>query len=41
MVTAAKSADLFELSCDGTQITFSTSSLAGPPQFSYSGPEGD
>jgi hypothetical protein len=41
MATATQGANLFELSCDGTQITFSTSSFAGPPQFSYSGPEGN
>jgi len=41
MATSAQTANLFELSCDGTQITFSTTSFAGPPQFSYSGPEGD
>jgi hypothetical protein len=34
-------ASLFELSCSDTQITYSTSSFAGPPQFSYSGPKGD
>ena len=34
-------ANLFELSCSDTQITYSTSSFAGPPQFSYSGPKGD
>jgi len=42
MATATtQAANLFELSCHGTQITFSTTSFAGPPQFSYSGPEGD
>jgi hypothetical protein len=34
-------ANLFELSCSDTQITYSTSSFAGPPQFSYTGPKGD
>lgn len=41
MATATQTANLFELQCDGTQITYSTSSFAGPPQLSYSGPEGD
>ena len=40
MAIATTSANLFELSCDGTTVTYSTSSFAGPPQFSYSGPEG-
>jgi hypothetical protein len=40
MAIAAQTANLFELSCDGTQVTYSTSSFAGPPQFSYAGPEG-
>jgi hypothetical protein len=34
-------ANLFELSCSGTEITYSTSSFAGPPQFSYSGLKGN
>jgi hypothetical protein len=41
MATATRQANLFELSCDGVSITYSTSSFAGPPQFSYSGPEGE
>ncbi len=36
-----QTANLFELQCDGVRVTYSTSSLAGPPQLSYSGPEGD
>ena len=36
-----QTANLFELQCDGVQVTYSTSSFAGPPQLSYSGPEGD
>src|ERR1041384_676678 len=41
MATAATQANLFELSCSGIDVTYSTSSFAGPPQLSYSGPEGD
>jgi hypothetical protein len=41
MATATKQANLFELSCDGVSVTYSTSSFAGPPQLSYSGPEGE
>jgi hypothetical protein len=41
MATATKQANLFELSCAGIDVTYSTSSFAGPPQFSYSGPEGE
>jgi hypothetical protein len=36
-----QTANLFELHCAGVQVTYSTSSFAGPPQLSYSGPEGD
>jgi hypothetical protein len=36
-----KTANLFELQCDDVQVTYSTSSFAGPPQLSYSGPDGD
>ena len=39
--TATETANLFELSCGDTQITYATSSFAGPPQLSYSGPKGD
>jgi len=35
-----QAANLFELSCSVTQITYSTSSFAGPPQLSYSGAHG-
>ena len=41
MEQATQTANLFELSCPDTQITYSTSSFAGPPQLSYSGPKGD
>jgi hypothetical protein len=41
MATATQTANLFELSCDGTQVTYSTTSLTGQPQLHYSGPEGD
>jgi hypothetical protein len=41
MAIATRTANLFELRCDHTSVTYSTSSLAGPPQLSYSGPEGD
>ena len=33
--------NLFEFSCGETQISYSTSSFAGPPVFSYSGPKGE
>ena len=33
--------NLFQISCEDTQITYSTSSFAGPPHFSYSGPKGE
>jgi hypothetical protein len=38
-----ESPNLYELgdSYGDTQITYSTSSLAGPPQLSYSGPKGE
>lgn len=41
MALATRTANLFELSCGDTRVTYSTSSFAGPPQFSYFGPEGD
>jgi len=41
MAIATQAANLFELHCHETQITYSTSSFAGPPQFSYSGADGD
>jgi len=40
MAQEAQSPNLFDFTCAETQITFSTSSFAGPPQFSYSGPKG-
>ena len=33
--------NLFEFSYGETQISYSTSSFAGPPLFSYSGPKGE
>jgi hypothetical protein len=36
-----QTANLFELRCDDVQVTYSTSSFAGPPQLRYSGPEGE
>ncbi len=41
MEQATQTANLFELSCSDTHATYSASSFAGPPQFSYSGPRGD
>jgi hypothetical protein len=41
MAISTQEANLFELSCDGTRITYSTSSFAGPPQFTYSSDDGD
>jgi hypothetical protein len=40
MAVEAAEPNLFELSYGDVQITFSTSSFAGPPQFSHSGPRG-
>lgn len=33
--------NLFDLSGEYTQINYATSSIAGQPQFSYTGPQGD
>jgi len=41
MAQDTETANQFKLSCSDTTITYSTSSLAGEPQFSYSGPKGD
>ena len=41
MATATQTANLFELQCDDTQVTYSTSSIAGKQQLHYVGPEGD
>ena len=41
MALATKSANLFQLECDGVQITYSTTSITGQPQFSYHDPGGD
>lgn len=41
MAIATQTANLFELSCSGTQITYSTTSINGQPRFSYAGPDGD
>jgi hypothetical protein len=41
MATATQTANLFELQCHDTQVTYSTSSIAGKPQLHYVGPEGD
>ena len=41
MAQAGQPPNLFEFSCDGTQISYSTSSITGPPQFYYSGPKGE
>jgi hypothetical protein len=35
MAVQTQSANLFELSCGATQLTYSTSSFQGPPQLSY------
>jgi hypothetical protein len=40
MAEAAPGPNLFELTGEYTQIMYSTASIAGPPQFSYSGPKG-
>jgi hypothetical protein len=41
MATATQQANLFELACDGTSITYSTTSFSGKPLLHYSGPEGE
>jgi hypothetical protein len=41
MAIAEQTANLFELQCDGTRITYSTTSFRGEPQLQYSGPEGE
>jgi hypothetical protein len=41
MATTTQEANLFELSCDGTSINYSTSSISGKPLLHYNGPEGE
>ena len=41
MATTTQQANLFELDCDGTRITYSTTSISGKPLLHYTGPEGD
>lgn len=41
MATATQTANLFELACDGTQLTYSTTSIDGQPRLSYSDADGD
>src|SRR4051812_924741 len=41
MAQALDDPNLFELSGEYTQITYSTTSITGRPQFSYAGPQGD
>jgi hypothetical protein len=41
MAITTDQANRFELECDGVRVTYSTSSFAGPPQLSYTGPEGE
>jgi len=41
MATASKQANLFKLSCDGTSIDYSTTSISGKPLLHYDGPEGE
>lgn len=41
MATATNTANRFDLRCKGTQVIYSTSSFAGPPQLQYAGPEGE
>jgi hypothetical protein len=41
MAQAGQDPNLFEFSYGETQISYSTSSVAGPPLFSYSGPKGE
>jgi hypothetical protein len=41
MATATQTANLFELQCHDTQVTYSTTSITGKPLLHYVGPEGD
>jgi hypothetical protein len=41
MAQALDAPNLFELSGEYSQITYSTSSITGQPQFSYTGSQGD
>jgi hypothetical protein len=41
MATTTQEANLFELSCDGTNIDYSTTSISGKALLHYRGPEGD
>jgi hypothetical protein len=41
MATTTQEANLFELSCDGTSISYSTTSISGKPLLQYNGPEGE
>ena len=41
MATASKQANLFKLSCDGTSIDYSTTSISGKALLHYDGPEGE
>ena len=40
MATTTQEANLFELRCDDTSVTYSTTSITGQPLLSYDGPEG-
>ncbi|MEA2221867.1 MAG: hypothetical protein QOH83_243 [Solirubrobacteraceae bacterium] len=40
MAIATRPANNFKLSCNGTRITYSTTSFGGPPQLQYVSPEG-
>jgi hypothetical protein len=41
MAQALDEPNLFELAGEYTQISYSTTSITGRPQFSYTGPQGD
>jgi hypothetical protein len=41
MATVTQTANLFELQCHDTQVTYSTTSITGKPQLHYAGPEGN
>lgn len=41
MAQATEGPNLFDFTYADTRITYSTSSVAGPPQLSYSGPKGE
>lgn len=41
MTTGTQKANVFDLSCDSTQVMYATTSISGEPLLTYLGPEGD